>query len=349
MIIIYAFFMSKIPTLLICNFTLPFNYENEILRMLKMNQIILPDFNLLSFLSDVNMIQITIDFNSLDNKVFQEVLSLLYKNNKLNTCQLNFFPSDDYFVSELLYKLLQDNNQIYNLSVLNKIEAKNLEKIEPHEDIDIYLLKKLAEYFESNINKLFQNLCIKSTVSQLSLIFNVPSLMKKIDYYLMIILKFILNLFIAIDNTKLNLTSFNLQTSNIFFDNNKYPFLEEFLDKIYIYSNNELRLYKFTCQMKFINITNIYRIIPYNIEYLSLGEFDYNTFINFTEYITSSEFSLHSKLVRLKITLSNILLNIDKCYEYLLELLTQYPKGLKDIGINTHFKIKIEQLRSASK
>ena len=344
MIIIYAFFMSKIPKLLICNFTLPYNYETEILRMLKMNQIILPDFNLLSFLSDMNMIQITIDFNSLDNKVFQEVLSLLYKNNKLNTCQLNFFPSDNYFVSELLYKLLQDNNPKFNLSVLNKIDVKDLEKIEPYEDIDIYLLKKLSEYFENNINKLFQNLCIKSTVSQLSFIFSVPSLLKKIDFYLMIILKFILNLFIAIDNNKLNLTSFNLQTSNFLFDNNKYPFLEEFLDKICIYSNTELRLEKLTCQMKFINITNIYRIIPYNIKYLSLGEFDYNTFIYFVEYITSSEFSQHSLLFRLKITLSNILLNTDKCYEYLLKLLTEYPKGLKDIGINTRLKIKLEQL-----
>ena len=349
MIIIYAFFMTKIPKLLICNFTLPFNYETEILRMLKINDIILPDFNLLSFLSDANMIQITIDFNSLDNKVFQEVLSLLYKNNKLNVCQLNFFPSDNYFVPELLFKFLQDNNQKYNLSVLNKIDKINLQKIEPYDDIDIFLLKLLSEYFEANINKLFQNLCIKSTVSQLSLIFDVPTLLSKIDYYLMIILKFILNIFIAIDNIKLNLTSLNLQTSNFFFDNNKYPFLEDFLDKLCIHSNTELRLLKLTCQMKFINITNIYRIIPYNIEYLCLGDFDFPTFSHFTEYITSSEFSKHSKLIRLKISLSNSLLNIDECYHYLLKLLTEHPKRLKDIGINTHFIININQLNKLLK
>ena len=113
MIILYAFFISKIPQLLFCNFTIPFNFENEILRMLQLHQIYLSDFNLLSFLSEAKMIRITIDFNCLDNKAFQEVLSLLFKNNDLRVCQLNFFPSENYFIPELLLKLLQDCNSNY--------------------------------------------------------------------------------------------------------------------------------------------------------------------------------------------------------------------------------------------
>ena len=343
MIIISAFFMSKIPNLFFCNFTIPFNFENEILRMLQIHQIYIADFNLLSFLSDAKMIRITIDFNSLDNKAFQEVLSLLFKNNNLRICQLNFFPSENYFIPELLLKLLQECNSNYKLASLNN-DKSILGKIEPHEDIDIFLFKKLSEYFESNINKLFLTLCIKSTVEELSLIFNVPSLLKKIDFYLRIILKFILNIFISIDNMKLNLKTFNLQTSNFFFDGNKYPFLLDFLDKIYIFSNSELNLTKLTCQMKFKNITNIYRIIPYNVMQLSIGELDYETFIYFIEYITSSQFSTHSNLLKLKINLSNSLLDIDDAYEYLIKLFTEYPKGLKEIGINTQFIINKEQI-----
>ena len=343
MIIISAFFMSKIPNLFFCNFTIPFNFENEILRMLQIHQIYIADFNLLSFLSDAKMIRITIDFNSLDNKAFQEVLSLLFKNNNLRICQLNFFPSENYFIPELLLKLLQECNSNYKLASLNN-DRSILGKIEPHEDIDIFLFKKLSEYFESNINKLFLTLCIKSTVEELSLIFNVPSLLKKIDFYLRIILKFILNIFISIDNMKLNLKTFNLQTSNFFFDGNKYPFLLDFLDKIYIFSNSELNLTKLTCQMKFKNITNIYRIIPYNVMQLSIGELDYETFIYFIEYITSSQFSTHSNLLKLKINLSNSLLDIDNTYEYLIKLFTEYPKGLKEIGINTQFIINKEQI-----
>ena len=344
MIIIYAFFISKIPKLFFCNFTIPFTFENEILRMLQIQQIYLPDFNLLSFLSDAKMIKITIDFNALDNKAFQEVLSLLFKNNNLSICQLNFFPSENYFIPELLLKLLQDCNSNYKITSKSQFDKSILGKIEPYEDVDIFLFKKLSEYFEININKLFQTISIRSTVKELSLIFNIPSLIKKMDFYIRVILKFIINIFIAIDNMKLTLSTFNLQTSNFFFDGNKYPFLDEFFGKLCIYSNHELILSKLTCQMKFKNITNIYRIIPYNVTQLSIGELDYQTFIHFIEYITSSQFSRHSQLYKLKLYLSNNLINIDECYEYLLRLITEYPKGLKEIGINTHFIIKKEQM-----
>ena len=344
MIIIYAFFISKIPKLFFCNFTIPFTFENEILRMLQIEQIYLPDFNLLSFLSDAKMIKITIDFNALDNKAFQEVLSLLFKNNNLSICQLNFFPSENYFIPELLLKLLQDCNSNYKITSKSQFDKSILGKIEPYEDVDIFLFKKLSEYFEININKLFQTISIRSTVKELSLIFNIPSLIKKMDFYIRVILKFIINIFIAIDNMKLTLSTFNLETSNFFFDGNKYPFLDEFFGKLCIYSNHELILSKLTCQMKFKNITNIYRIIPYNVTQLSIGELDYQTFIHFTEYITSSQFSRHSQLYKLKLYLSNNLISIDECYEYLLRLITEYPKGLKEIGINTHFIIKKEQM-----
>ena len=344
MIIIYGFFISKIPKLFFCNFTIPFNLEREIIRMLQIHQIYFADFNFLSFLSDVKMIRITIDFNSLDNRAFEEVLSLLFKNNNLLICQLNFFPSENNFESEILYKLLQDNNPNYKSISFNKINKKIIKEIEPYEDLDTFLLKKLSEYFEININKLFQTICIKSTVTELSLIFSIPAIINKIEYYLIIILKLIMNLFIVIDNSKLNLTSFILQVDNFSFDSKKYPYLIEFLDKIYIFTNKELRLSKLTCQMQFLNITNIYRIIPYNINELSIGEFDLISFMCFVEYITSSEFSVHSKLNKLKIKLINTVLFIDDIFDYFLKLLTEFPKNLKEISIDTQLSITLEKL-----
>jgi hypothetical protein len=244
---------------------------------------------------------------------------------------------------------LQDNNPKYKDISYGKFDRSLIHEIEPHEDIDTFLLKKLSEYFELNMNKLFQTICIKSTISELSLIFNIPTIIIKIEYYFIIILKLIMNLFIVIDNSKLNLTSFILQANNLFLDSKKYQFLIEFFEKIYIFSNKESRLSKLTYHMRLANITNIYRIVPYNINELSIGEFDTESFMYFVEYITSSEFSVHSKLNKLKIILNNSAIFIDDIYEYILKIFLEYPKNLKEISINTALNISLSQLNELLK
>ena len=344
MIVIYGYFISKIPKLYFFDFRLPLNLEKEIISMLQRHQIYYQHFQFISFLSDLNLIRITLDFNSLDNKAFQEVLSLLIKSNNLHILQINFFPSENYFKSELLLKLIQDNNVNFKSVSLNKFNRKIIEEINSEEELDIYLLKKLSEYFETNINKLFHILFIKSTVSELSFIFNISSIMTKTEYYLTIILKVFINLFIAIDNSKLSLISFNFQAPNFPFDSRKYPFLIDFLNNLYIFKNKKLRLSKLTFHMRIIDIHNLYRIIPYNITELSIGEFDYESFVYFIEYLISSEFSVHSKLNKLKIYLSNTIVSIDETYIYLLNLIQEYPKCLKELSINTSLSISFKKL-----
>ena len=85
-----------------------------------------------------------------------------------------------------------------------------------------------------------------------------------------------------------------------------------------------------------IEITNIYRIIPYNINYLSLGSFDLETFEYFVEYITSIEFNIHSELISLQITLGNSIIFIDQCFDLLLRLLVDHPRNLEEICLYTN-------------
>ena len=96
--------------------------------------------------------------------------------------------------------------------------------------------------------------------------------------------------------------------------------------------------------MRIIDIHNLYRIIPYNITELSIGEFDYESFVYFIEYLISSEFSVHSKLNKLKIYLSNTIVSIDETYIYLLNLIQEYPKCLKELSINTSLSISFKKL-----
>ena len=352
MIIIYGFFISKLTRLLLCSFTIPFNLEAEIKKMLKTYKIVFPDFHFMSFLSNskINIFQITLEFNSLDPKIFKEVINLFFMSNNLRVCRFNFFPEEYYLQPEILYKLLEDIDQNFkNLTSKNfaeRINKHNKYKLKPNEELDDYLLRKLIEYFENNMNNFFQALILKSSLNELSLLFDIPNLLNKNDYFILIIIKFLLNLFILIEDSKLNLLSLILQGKNLPFDNRRFPFLSNFFDQINIYNNKKIKINSFTFQVYFSNINNIYRIIPYNICELSIGEFDYETFAYFTEFITSREFSLHSNLNKLQINLnSNFLIIDDNVYSLIIKLFTEYPKGLKELAFYTFFNIKYKQLK----
>ena len=62
---------------------------------------------------------------------------------------------------------MQDNNPKYKDISYNKFDRSLIHEIEPHEDIDNFLLKKLSEYFGLNMNKYFQTICTKSSVSDI--------------------------------------------------------------------------------------------------------------------------------------------------------------------------------------
>ena len=141
-----------------------------------------------------------------------------------------------------------------------------------------------------------------------------------------------------------NINTLRISAENFIFDSRKNPILNNFCDKLSFYLNDENKLTNLTFQARFYNINNIYRLIPYNLTYLSLGSFDYNTFYYFVYYLTSSEFNERSKLNKLKINLNNSVIEIDKVYDSIIRLYTEYPKGLSEISLYTHLCIKYKQL-----
>ena len=349
MIIIYAYFISKMSTLIQCYFILPLNLEHEIINMLRNRGAYLNNFHFLSFLTNTNISHITIDFNSLDNLSFEKVLNFLNQNQKMSTCRLSFFPPEEYLKPELLYKVLEDCDSNYR-----DIESEDLITKNPNyflffdpkinEDIDSYILRKLSEFFEKNITKFLYLLTIKTSIYELSLIFDIPTILNKNDYFNSILLKFFLNLFIFIDKNQNNLNTLSVLAENFIFDSRKFPILNDFCDKLFFYMNKNNKITNLTFQVRFFGLINIYRLIPCNISYLSLGAFDYQTFISFVEYITSSEFSIHSKLNKLKINLNNTVIDLNDVYDPILKLLTQYPKNLKEINIYSFLKVDYNQI-----
>ena len=350
MIIIYGYFIRNMKTIIKTKFIMPTNLGDEIYEMLKRQKIYINDFHFLSFLTNTNIIYSTIDFNSLDNQTFEKLLSFLNQNQNISVCNLSFFPTEEYFKTELLFKILQNCDENFKL----KRNKKNKLSFNPNivldlkgnEDIDNYLLRKLSEYFEKNMKKFFYFLTIKTCITELSLIFDIPTILIKNGYYNNVLMKFFLDLFIFIDSSLNNIKTLSLNSENFVFDSRKYPILNDFCDKLSFYLKKEHKLTNLTFQVKFYNIRKIYRFIPYNLSNLSIGSLDYETFNCLVDYLTSSDYSIRTKLYKLKVSLNNSVVDInkDKIYETIIRLFAEFPKGLSEISLYTYLIISYEQL-----
>ena len=343
MIIIYWYFLSKLDYIKTCNFTIPINLEEKLKIMLKEKKVALfDDFNLLNKLSSDKIIEVTLDFNSLDDKLFQQVLDFLFKNNKMKNCRLSFFPPEEYFEPQFLLNLLLNSDYQKNSNYINAIGT--------NEEVDIFSLRQLSEPFQININKLFSLFKNRPSIQELSLIFDMPNLFNKTEYYEIIIIKLIMNIFTYIEKSvgvsNFVLKSLTIIADNLFLDNKKHPFLNIFFENITYFEKKNLKLEKLTLKTKMSGLTNIYRIIPYHVNYLSMGSFDLPTFEYFVEYITSIEFNMHSEIRSLQITLGNTIFSIKECFDLLLKLLTEYPKNLEEISIYSSMNANYYYIKS---
>ena len=349
MIIIYGFFIRNMAKIIKTKFILPLNLGDEIFEMAKREKLVIDNFHFLSFLNNKEILYTTIDFNSLDNQTFEKLIFFLNQNQLINGCNLSFFPPEEYFKTELLFKILQKNDEKYKpIRDVNKntykINKNIILDLRNDEDLDTYILRKLSKHFEKNLKDLFYLFTIKTMISELSLFFDIPTILIKNGLYNNILMKFFLNIFIFIDNSLNNVRTLSINAENFILDSRKNPILNDFFDKLTFYLNKDNKLTSLTFQVRFYHIHNIYRLIPYNLTYLSLGSFDYETFNNLVYYLTSGEFSQRSKLNKLIITLNNSVFQINKIYDNMVQLYTEYPKELTEISIYTVLNISYNDL-----
>jgi len=348
-IVVYAYFLLKIKNIRICYLKHPINYREEIIKTLKNDKIYLDEFNILGFFKENFIHHFTIDFNSLDSQSFQKVLNFISLNGLMKICRINFFESEEYFKSEILYKILQINESKYQ--DINKDNFKyddnnkDIYDLKPNENLGDYILRKLFDNFKENISNFFYLISMRTNISELSLIFDIPKILFNHNNYITIILKLILNLLSFINSPISNLGILSIQAESLILNGRNNIYLVEFFDKLNLYNNINSKIKSLTFQCKFDHIINIHKLIPYGIEYLSIGSFDLETFINFTNYLTSVDFSETSKLKKLQINLNNSIFKYEQCKEYLERLLIEHPRNLTQISIYTNISIAYKDLK----
>ena len=343
LIIIYSYFVSKIKNLLNFDIIIPDEMEMDIVNYLRKNGIDILNFQFLTFFFQTsNLVRFTCDFNSLDSNSFEKILGFIYKNEYLKSLRLSLFPPEEFFSSQMLLKLLFSLNYNYkslfpHVETFSSFEEKN-------NDIDSLILNKLLDSFEVNLRRLFHLLSKKSQISELSLLLDIPSIIQNNELYMMTIVKFLFNIFVILGTSFNNFETLIIQAEYCSIDNRKNPFLHKFLNKLELYKWKISSLRNLTINIKFYEIYNIYNLITPNLTYLSIGSFDLETFQNFLLYITSSDYSITSKLIILQISLNNTILDFSSIYDLFILLFTQYPKSLKEITVISNIEINIDEL-----
>ena len=157
------------------------------------------DFNILSFITKKDIINLSLEFNSLDSQTFEKILNFLNQNPLICNLEMNFFPEEEFFKTELLFNLLQSSDENFKLKrhKNNKLgfNPNIIFNTKANESLDDFILRRLLEFFEKNLQNFFYLLTMKTNISKLSLIFDIPGIMVKNGYYNNVLMKFFLNLF----------------------------------------------------------------------------------------------------------------------------------------------------------
>jgi hypothetical protein len=350
MIVVYAYFLLKLKNIRICYLIQPINYKEEIIKILRNDKIFLDDFNFFGFFKENYIHHFTVDFNSLDSLSFQKVLNFISQNGLMKIFRINFFKTEEYFKTEALYKILQINENKYQDINKNNFQYvddnKYIYDLKINESLDDYILRKLFDKFQQNISNFFYLITMRTNINELSLIFDIPKKLFNCSCYINLILKLVLNLIAFINTPISNLGILSIQAESLVLNSKKCLYLPKLFDKLNLYNDPNNKVKSLTIQCQIYHVINIYKLIPYKVEYLSLGALDYVTFTNLVDYLTSIDFSEHSKLRKLQINLNKSIFRYEQCKEYLEQLLIEHPRNLSQISIYTYISINYIDLKN---
>ena len=335
LIIITTYYIRILDKLHALNIKCPDAFSSEI-RESYNNINNTKEINFLNLLVNVDHLNILeIEFNSLDFINFQKILSLINSNSNLCSLKLIFFSYDKFYSPGGIYKVLNDiNDPKLNIDLLNN--PRNFE----NNVINQFFLDKFQKNLEI-LGILLRNR--NKSLNELSLLFNIPTLLLNNDYYISSLIKFIINIFIFLCLDKNQIKIIKLIAPLINLDSRKILFLNNFFKKINPDSLNGL--HTLFLQFNFYKMTNIANLISTNLHSLNIGNFDLDTFYSFVNKITFDTFIEESKLVNLKIALNkNIIEYNDEIKKNILLLFNKYPKNFLNLEIITNIKINKEQL-----
>ena len=365
LISLYCFFLQSLQNLkkFCLYFDFSFSYEMQILFSLYNS--VYERFHFLIFANSINSLtEANFSFNSLDSIAFENILGVIKKNKNLTKLKMSLFSQEIIYSENNLFHLCSQQK-----NSLNKIFTKQKELlIKTNADMErslVYFIihhNKILDNFEKNLRNLFNLLEFESlnTLIELVLRFDIPSPILNSEKYINLLIKFIVNILIALSLQKNQIKIFKILAPKLPMDANRLQLIKQFFEELGELKNNNEKnedkddknrispnatLEEITLNIKFYNIPEIFNIIYINnlpnLKKINLGILDEITFISFiTEYKANSE--NFKNLISLKISLCDSLFSYTSLSSYIKEYINTDTPKLDEKYLFTNLKIKTE-------
>ena len=287
------------------------------------------NFHLLDlFTKSLNQIRaLNIEFDSLDLNSFDKILKIILFNTNMKELKISFFTCDiNYFP----YTLLR---------IHKRFTKKNKIKVDNSENNENILLDFFYPFFKTNLLFILY-LIKKKSFNKIGFNFDIPIIIQKKDNYMITIMKFLLNIFIHLNDPNCKLNEVTLLAPKIILDGRLLKSID-LIFKEMDFNINNIYLYELNIQFTIYNIPNIKNIISRNLLTLSIGDLDIPTLESIVNYLISYSFASFSLMRKLNIKLMKLIDNFSPKLKIILRSLFNIKlKNLKKLCLYTNIIVK---------
>ena len=234
---LFFYFLNDFRNLKKFSIYFDFSHSLEIQYIFSLFNAIYDRFHFLIFANNINTLtEANFSFNSLDSNAFENILGIIKKNKNLTSLKMSLFSQ------EIIYN---ENNLLYLWSEkklgLNKLFKEQKEfLIKTNGDMErnlVYFIlhhNKIIENFTTNIKNLFNLLQFESlkTLEEIIFRFDIPLQILMSEKYKYILVKFILNLFIALSLQPNKVKIFKILAPELPFDANQIPLIRQLFHEL---------------------------------------------------------------------------------------------------------------------
>ena len=192
--------------------------------------------NFLIFLNKIeNLQEVNFSFNCIDDKSFEYILGILFKNTNLTKLRMSFFTPDINYYDNTLFNLCSEKKISLNklFDDYDKYIKKNVEN-QDKTISDFILEEKLFNSLEINfinLSNLLKTQLLKN-LEELVLRFDIPLPIMRIQSYIILVIKFLINLLIMITFQQNRTHTVKILAPNLELNCIKMPYIRSFFKEI---------------------------------------------------------------------------------------------------------------------